>query len=171
MWCPSNSAEESVESIAPRNRGEWVRPTIPFVESTPAFDNGKSDDHAYVIAMAGEFLQLTSNGEVPVCIHRVIPPRPQVIHTYDMNGQQSTAEVEEYKPRVSSPMFLRPRRGKDATLDVSEDLKLVDSYQDSNPQSISNNVNGEEALYFEEGLIEECDEMHLWSAHDIMMRK
>ena len=54
-------------------------------------------------------------------------------------------------------MFLRPRRGVDRLLSVSEDLKLID-------QSNNDMPNGD-ALYFQEGLLEECDRMQLWAAH------
>lgn len=40
---------------------------------------------AYVIVLAGEFLQLTSNGRVPVCIHRVVvPPKLPAVVVADM---------------------------------------------------------------------------------------
>ncbi|KAL9181179.1 hypothetical protein ACHAXT_009984 [Thalassiosira profunda] len=152
VWCPSSSASD--ESSDPR--GEWVRPMIPFDVS---LEQDPASDCAYVIAMTGEFLQLTSNGDVPTCIHRVIPP-------------QHAKKNATYKPRVSAPMFLRPRRGAGACLDVGRDLTLVDqpTLSESEPQQ-SIAVGEESALYFEKGLLEECDLMHLWSAHDIMKRK
>ncbi|KAK1740168.1 hypothetical protein QTG54_009118 [Skeletonema marinoi] len=106
--------------------GEWVRPIKP-----DCYD--EEDNSAYIIAMAGEFLQLTSNGKVPTCIHRVLPP---------MHG------------RISAPLFLRPRRGDDALLDV--DLDLGQTYN-------------KDGLYNEPGLLDECDSMHLWSVHGILV--
>jgi hypothetical protein len=106
--------------------GEWVRPIKP-----DCYD--AEDDSAYVIAMAGEFLQLTSNGKVPTCIHRVLP----------MAGAG----------RISAPLFLRPRRGDGAILDVALDL---------------GQTNNEDGLYHEPGLLDECDSMHLWSVHGIL---
>ena len=55
-------------------------------------------------------------------------------------------------------MFLRPRRGDDALLDVGVDLTLISEQASSSCA---------DALYFEEGLIDECDGEHLWSAHSI----
>jgi len=55
-------------------------------------------------------------------------------------------------------MFLRPRRGAAALLSVSEDLKLIDKSNNDMPY-------GKSALYFQEGLLEECDGMQLWAAH------
>lgn len=107
--------------------GEWVRPTRPDISDD-------EEDFAYVIAMAGEFLQLTSNGKVPTCIHRVLPPVPG---------------------RISAPLFLRPRRGDDAVLNVA--LDLGQTYND-------------DGLYFEPGLLDECDSMHLWSVHGILAK-
>jgi len=106
--------------------GEWVRPIKP-----DCYD--EEDNCAYIIAMAGEFLQLTSNGKVPTCIHRVLPPMPG---------------------RISAPLFLRPRRGDDALLDV--DLDLGQTYN-------------KDGLYHEPGLLDECDSMHLWSVHGILV--
>ncbi|KAL7533548.1 hypothetical protein ACHAWF_004537 [Thalassiosira exigua] len=108
--------------------------------------------------MAGEFLQLTSNGDVPVCIHRIVLPQ---------RGKPDA----KYKPRVSAQLFLRPRRGEDARLDVGRNLKLVDQTAQSSSASDSDSTCGEDALYFEEGLLDECDSMHLWSAHDVMKRR
>merc|ERR1712087_688966 len=129
-------------------------------------DSMKKEDEsnacAYVVAMAGEFLQLTSNGQVPVCIHRVIPPKaPAVSPNIGLGGEQHGT----YRPRVSAPMFLRPRRGEDALLDVSKDLKLVEKPADAQSSATSKSASGVEALYYEEGLLEECDSMHLWSVH------
>lgn len=106
--------------------GEWVRPIKP-----ECYD--AEDDCAYVIAMAGEFLQLTSNGKAPTCLHRVLP----------LPGAG----------RISAPLFLRPRRGDDAMLDVA--LDLGQTYN-------------EDGLYHEPGLLDECDFMHLWSVHGIL---
>lgn len=143
VWCPAN--ERSGGDDGRHGGGEWVRPHID--------EGDRSDSTAYVIAMAGEFLQLTSNGEVPTCIHRVIPPRAP-----------PASSGAAYKPRISAPMFLRPRRGDAALLDVRSDLRLVD-------QGGGGGAGDESGLYFEEGLIDECDEMHLWSAHNIMMSR
>lgn len=107
--------------------GEWVRPIKP-----DCCDLEEDDDSAYVIAMAGEFLQLTSNGKVPTCIHRVLPPMPG---------------------RISAPLFLRPRRSDAALLDVG--LDLGQTYN-------------KDGLYYEPGLLDECDSMHLWSVHGIL---
>lgn len=105
--------------------GQWVRPIKPDYYDV-------EDDFAYVIAMAGEFLQLTSNGKVPTCIHRVLPPMPG---------------------RISAPLFLRPRRNDDALLDVGLDL--------GQPYN-------KDGLYYEPGLLDECDSMNLWSVHGIL---
>ena len=163
IWCPSSTYDANCVagegSISDSNRGEWVRPMKPFEVSMENNENNDSNNKdAYIIVMAGEFLQLTSNGDVPVCIHRVIPPRPPAVSANQMVG--------EYKPRVSAPMFLRPRRGIDANLDVDQDLKLVDNVP-TNPDTDGN----EDALYFEEGLLGECDGCHLWSVHGMMRRK
>lgn len=45
------------------------------------------------------------------------------------------------------------RRGAAALLSVSEDLKS------------NNDMPYGDALYFQQGLLAECDGMHLWSAH------
>jgi len=42
-------------------------------------------------------------------------------------------------------------------LSVSEDLKLIDKSNNDMPYG--------EALYYQEGLLKECDGMHLWAAH------
>lgn len=110
--------------------------------------------------MAGHFLELTSDGKVPTCIHRVIPPKPPPMH-------ESGKNESSYRPRVSAPLFLRPRRDSDATLDLSNDLNFV------LPESVQDNFCMEDGhadfgLYHRKGLLHECDEMHLWSAHDIM---
>ena len=116
--------------------GEWVRPIRPELTTVGNSNTDEEvDDCAYVIALSGEFLQLTSNGRVPTCIHRVLPSKPG---------------------RVSAPLFLRPRRCDDAVLNVSADL---------------GHLHNKDSLYFERGLLEECDSMNLWSAHGIMMKK
>jgi isopenicillin N synthase-like dioxygenase len=134
VWCPSRSIKEGI-----RQRGEWVRPTLQS-------DEHSNDDNAYIIVMAGHFLELTSDGKVPTCIHRVVPP-----------PHKNTCK---YQPRVSSPLFLRPRRGEEATLDLDSDLRPVSQSPNAEPMT-----NG---LYHEKGLLDECNEMHLWSAHDVM---
>lgn len=124
IWCPClrNGANGD---------GEWVRPIKP--DSIHDEEDTDTDDSVYIIAMAGEFLQLLSNGKTPTCIHRVLPAKPG---------------------RISAPLFLRPRRGEDALLDVDLDLNVRESDKDG--------------LYFEPGLLDECHDMHLWSAHGIM---
>jgi len=49
------------------------------------------------------------------------------------------------------------RRGAASLLSVSEDLKLIDKSNNDMPYG--------DALYFQQGLLAECDGMHLWSAH------
>ena len=127
IWCPClrNGANGD---------GEWVRPIKPdSIHDEEDTDADTADDSVYIIAMAGEFLQLLSNGKTPTCIHRVLPAKPG---------------------RISAPLFLRPRRGEDALLDVDLDLNVRESDKDG--------------LYFEEGLLDECHDMHLWSAHGII---
>ncbi|KAL3785264.1 hypothetical protein HJC23_002719 [Cyclotella cryptica] len=139
VWCPSLSNSES-ENLA--HRGEWVRPVKPTGPEKAAFrveSNEEADDCIHVVALAGEFLQLLSDGQVPTCIHRVIAPKPPP-------PASSGFSPKKYKARVSAPLFLRPRRGEDAILDVESDLRVS-----------SNN-----GLYFEKGLLEECDSMRVW---------
>ena len=139
VWCPSSENAEP-------ERGEWVRPIRPADdESKSGRIDDNEEDCAYVFALAGEFLQLLSDGKVPTCIHRVIPPRPP-------GPAASGFASKPYKQRVSAPLFMRPRRGEAATLDVSSDL-------------IDQKTKG---LYFEEGLLEECDEMRVWDYMDCM---
>jgi hypothetical protein len=106
-----------------------------------------------VIVVAGEFLQLTSNGCVPVCIHRVVvpPELPTSVVTGTESGDGGWGgcgsgggeggggeDVPKYKPRVSATMFLRPRRGEGALLDVGRDLRLVAASDNSrNPPNSS----------------------------------
>ena len=157
VWCPSRAYVKGSNKESQRSRGDWIRPAKPVDK-----EENDINDSAYVIALAGVFLQLTSNGEVPVCIHRVIPPLPPNETVLD----NQSGKAKKYTPRVSAPMFLRPRRGNDALLDVSEDLTLVEGQLNQQPSSSTTNSgiipNGE---YFEDGLLEECDGMHLWSAH------
>ena len=139
VWCPSSQYDES-DDLA--ERGEWVRP----VKSTSADASDENDgDYIHVVALAGEFMQLLSDGQVPTCIHRVIAPKPPLPSAFGFASKK-------YKPRVSAPLFLRPRRGEDAVLDVASDLR------DS----------GDTGLYFEEGLMEECDSMRVWDYMDCM---
>jgi len=141
VWCPSTETEQST-------KGEWVRPAID--------SSKKNEDCAYITALAGEFLQITSNGQVPTCIHRVTPPKaPKVF---------PGGNHDKYKPRVSAPLFLRPRRGEEAVVNVRKDLKLA-------RKASPNQSSASDALYFEEGLLEECDSMHLWSIHGIISKK
>ncbi|KAL9185057.1 hypothetical protein ACHAXT_002834 [Thalassiosira profunda] len=134
VWCPSSRYAES-DDLA--ERGEWVRPIKPSVDDTNTGDAGETtndDDYIHVVALAGEFLQLLSDGQVPTCIHRVIAPQPPSLPAF---GVAPT----KYKPRVSAPLFLRPRRGAGAVLEVESDLRDSDAT----------------GLYFEEGLLDECD--------------
>ena len=132
VWCPSSQYTES-DDLA--ERGEWVKP----VKSTSADASDENDnDYIHVVALAGEFMQLLSDGQVPTCIHRVIVPKPPLPSAFGFASKK-------YKPRVSAPLFLRPRRGEDAVLDAASDLR------DS----------GDTGLYFEEGLMEECDSMRV----------
>ena len=135
VWCPSSKYSES-DSL--EKRGEWVRPIIPTGLDTNTSNavNGGNKDCIHVVALAGEFLQLLSNGQVPTCIHRVIAPKP----------------ARNYKPRVSAPLFLRPRRDADAILDIENDLRSF----------------GAEGLYFEMNLMEEIDSMRPWEYMDCM---
>ena len=158
---------------------------------------------AYVIILAGEFLQLTSNGCVLVCIHRVVvpPELPAVAVTGTERGDGGCGrcggggggnDVPKYKPRVSAPMFLRPRRGEGALLDVGRDLRLVAASGNlRNPPNSSSTTtttrktttttttttvdmrcNDEwKSLHYKKGLINECDAMHLWSAHESIKSK
>jgi hypothetical protein len=171
VWCPSKHVSPETTNAPSRGGGEWVRPVTPLGDEV-----GKDGSYAcaYVIVLAGEFLQLTSNGQVPVCIHRVIPPNaPAIRSKNDDDGENDKRPT--YKPRVSAPMFLRPRRGEDAMLDVGKDLRYARSESSRIISSSSSTAAGDTrcdgALYFEEGLIDESDGMHLWSAHDIMKRK
>jgi hypothetical protein len=200
VWCPSRDEEDVAagEGGAKYARrmggGEWVRPTAPLDRRDDDDERGEgggdSTTHAscaYVIVLAGEFLQLTSNGRVPVCIHRVVPSKfpPAATGTESEDGGGGGGgggggDVPKYKPRVSAPMFLRPRRGEGAMLDVGKDLRLV-SNSSRNPPSYSTattTTTGDlrcdderKSLYYEKGLIDECDAMHLWSAHEMMKGK
>lgn len=135
VWCPSSLYSESDDLS---ERGEWVRPIKPLTADT---------NDVHVVALAGEFMQLLSNGDVPTCIHRVIAPKPTPPF-----GFAGSSNAKKYKPRVSAPLFLRPRKGEEAILDVESDLRDSD-----NP-----------GLYFEEGLLEECDSMRVWDYMDCM---
>ncbi len=196
VWCPSRDVDETTDDVPPfGGGGEWVRPIIPLGHDGTAADRGDGTRRvpppcAYVIVLAGEFLQLTSNGQVPVCIHRVVPPRN---NAHDAGGTTDDDDCDgderrdirrrpmTYKPRVSAPMFLRPRRGMDATLDVGRDLRYVMGGDESTSSSSSSrggiplpspsSGDARRPLYYERGLIDESDGMHLWSAHDIMKRK
>jgi len=148
VWCPSKKYANSTDLS---QRGEWVRPIKPSVndESIPGKDDSE-DDCVYVIALSGEFLQLLSDGQVPTCIHCVVPPS-------DFSPEQ------KYIPRISAPLFVRPRRGDEAVLDVRSDLKLDGSESDS---IITESES--KGLYFEEGIIEECDSMRVWDYMECM---
>ena len=148
VWCPSKKYAASDDMA---ERGEWVRPIIPFdyASSIPGKDE---EDCAYVIVLSGEFLQLLSDGSVPACIHRVIPPKSS-------SPSASSSSKQKYKPRVSAPLFIRPRRRKDAILNVSSDLKNTLS---STTNEVIDDTASATGLYFEQGLMEECDNMHVW---------
>ena len=111
-----------------------MRPIKPFDDHESIAND--DDDCAYVIVISGEFLQLLSDGSVPTCIHRVVPPKPSLL----------AAPKNTFTPRISAPLFVRPRRREDAIF-VASDLTMPES---------------ESGLYFEEGLKEECDKMHIW---------
>lgn len=66
VWCPSSMNGES-EDLA--ERGEWVRPIKPTKDgaSTASNSGDNNDDCIHVVALAGEFLQLLSDGQVPTC--------------------------------------------------------------------------------------------------------
>ncbi|KAL7463848.1 hypothetical protein ACHAXS_004199 [Conticribra weissflogii] len=194
VWCPEK-IDDSIENeignsvTSTFEKGEWVRPTIPTSDHSkkeifPSIDediDGSSlesnEECAYVIAMAGEFLQLISDGEVPVCIHRVIPPEAPSMGQSGSSKRPCTENDEDdipYKMRISAPLFLRPRRDEFAVLDVEKDLKGNMKANDSNQSIFDNpvtNSNDEIGLYHEKGLLKECDSMHLWSAHEMMMRQ
>lgn len=145
VWCPSSKNAECIDMA---QRGEWVRPLKPGNER--GLEDESSTD-MYVVALAGEFLQLLSNGDVPTCIHRVIAPKAAESKNYAKYGEGE----KQYKARVSAPLFLRPRKGEEAVLDIASDLNT-----DAKPLS--------SGLYFEEGLLEECDEMRVWDYMDCM---
>ena len=103
--------------------------------------DGTTTHHAssctYVIVLAGEFLQLTSNLRMLVCIHHVVvpPELPAAVVTGTESGDGGWGgcgsggggggggkDVLKYKPRVSATMFLHPCRCKGALLDVGRDL-------------------------------------------------
>lgn len=145
VWCPSSRYAESDDL---EERGEWVRPIKPTVTDEGMDAEGSSEeDCIHVVALAGEFLQLLSDGQVPTCIHRVIAPKPPPPSAFGFGNSN-----KKYKPRVSAPLFLRPRRDEEAVLDVESDLRHPDGT----------------GLYFEEGLMEECDDMRVWDYMDCM---
>lgn len=148
VWCPSSQFAESADMA---ERGEWVKPVKPSVADNSGAEAGmdataKEEDCIHVVALAGEFLQLLSDGQVPTCIHRVIAPKPSP-KEFGFGSSNKT-----YKPRISAPLFLRPRISKDAILDVETDLRDFDNM----------------GLYFEKGLMEECDGMRVWDYMDCM---
>ena len=144
VWCPSSRNAESKDLA---ERGEWVRPIKPSSLNEPPCSEEEGEDFVHVVALAGEFLQLLSDGDVPTCIHRVIAPKAPSPSAFGFGNRN-----KNYKPRVSAPLFLRPRRGEEAILDVESDLRDSDS----------------SGLYFEKGLLEECDEMRVWDYMDCM---
>lgn len=149
VWCPSKRHAESRDLS---RRGEWVRPTEP----PPGDDDDDDGDCAYVIALAGEFLQLLSDGRVPTCIHRVVaPPSP---------AARGIVPEGTYEPRISAPLFVRPRR-TNAILDVGSYLKRFQIREES---EVDPTVKSNKGLYFEEGLMEECDGMDIWEYMDCM---
>eukprot|EP00985_Skeletonema_marinoi_P033707 scaffold41954_cov117-Skeletonema_marinoi.AAC.1 len=125
VWCPSS---RYAESDVKAERGEWVRPIKPTVvdegaaAGMDAEANSDDEDCIHVVALAGEFLQLLSDGQVPTCIHRVIAPKPPSPSAFGFGTSNN-----KYKPRVSAPLFLRPRRGDEAVLDVESDLRDSDN--------------------------------------------
>lgn len=139
VWCPSSRFAES-EDMA--ERGEWVRPCKPSVA-----DSESGEDCIHVVALAGEFLQLLSDGQVSTCIHRVIAPKPPLPSAFGFGSSN-----KKYKPRISAPLFLRPRIGEGAVLDIETDLRDLDNM----------------GLYHETGLMEECDGMRVWDYMDCM---
>jgi len=180
VWCPSKNDAENCDL---GQRGEWVRPIEPLFESSSSSgeegadddvndDDDEEEDCAYVIALAGEFLQLLSDGRVPTCIHRVIPPQ----HTASTTTPSSPADYGfgpkgKYKARISAPLFVRPRRKDDATLDVRSDLKKFESVGwggEGCEFDSTTTTAPSRGLYFEEGLMEECDEMKIWDYMDCM---
>ena len=103
LWAPS--LVDSKHSDLSK-RGEWVAPIRPADQNV---------DDVYVVALAGEFLQLLSNGRVPACIHRVMP--------MSFGSTGFTAGLNNNnKPRISAPLFVRPRRTEGAILNIEEDL-------------------------------------------------
>ena len=143
VWCPSSTHSNS-DDLA--QRGEWVRPIKPSGDTvTDSSNRMEENDCIHVIALAGEFLQLLSNGHVPTCIHRVIAPKPPSPSAFGF-------APKKYKPRVSAPLFLRPRRNEEATLDVQSDLR--EPY--------------DTGLYFQKGLLGECDSMRVWDYMECM---
>jgi isopenicillin N synthase-like dioxygenase len=146
VWCPSLELSESENLV---ERGEWVRPIKPVGfyggNTNDEVTSAQGDDCLHVVALAGEFMQLLSNGQVPTCIHRVIAPQPPSPPAFGFAPKQ-------YKPRVSAPLFLRPRRDEDAILDVESDLRK----------------SGEGGLYYEKNLLHECDSMRVWDYMDCM---
>ena len=190
VWCPQKEyTNDRNDGSSSSKRGEWVRPIVPFSDIYGGEDVASGNNNtehrndccdekcAYIIAMAGEFLQLVSDGEVPVCIHRVIPPPlPPPPPSIPSSSSSSNTECDDtsapYKLRISAPLFLRTRRGKDALLDVENDLRCTVEHHPSSTKLSSQSPRYEEkGLYYEKGLLEECDSMHLWSAHELMSRK
>ena len=153
VWCPSKKYATS-DDVA--ERGEWVRLIIPSDDDHASSIPGKDDeDCAYVIVLSGEFLQLLSDGSVPACIHRVIPPQSSSPVASSLIGGK-----DAYKPRISAPLFVRPRRRKDAILNVASDLK--NTLSSTTREGLDDPASAATGLYFEEGLMEECDNMHVW---------
>jgi isopenicillin N synthase-like dioxygenase len=153
VWCPSS---KNVLNDNLAERGEWVKPIRPIDDAessrSTAENECNEDDCVYVFALAGEFLQLLSDGNVPTCIHRVIPPQPPLLASCE-----SSEPREKYVPRVSAPLFVRPRRGEDATLDIQADLNTC-----------TDETHEHKGIHFEEGLLEECDGMCAWEYMDCM---
>lgn len=125
VWAPSIQHSESHDLS---KRGEWVQPIRPESKA----------DEVYVVALAGEFLQLLSNGRVPTCIHRVMPT----------SASSGFRNDQHRKPRISAPLFCRPRRTEEAIFDIEMDLSQRETEKDG--------------VYFQKGLMEECDQMHIW---------
>lgn len=152
VWCPEKTKQR--EGVNDTIGGEWVSPAVPL--SSEMVDD---EDCVYVIVLAGEFLELLSDGEVPVCIHRVIAPSP--------------VAAEKYRPRISAPLFLRPLRCEDALINVRQDLKSGSKQLPMNLDGTDTNHRGEKnspvrGLYHQNGLVNECDGMHLWSVRHLL---
>ena len=158
VWCPRSTPHDGEKQLG--GGGEWVRLMTPPHPDSASLSSSSTDDCAYVMVLAGEFLELLSDGRVPVCIHRVIAP-------------PATASSETYKARISAPMFLRPRRCEDTLLNIHQDLNFgkteAEDASSSQFGSLPPNCNSpDRGMYYREGLVDECDGMQLWSVHNVL---